>query len=35
MTTAAISGSPEPARHAKDAARTLLRAAHADVATAA
>jgi AcrR family transcriptional regulator len=35
MTTAAISGSPEPARHAKDAARTLLRTAHADVVTAA
>jgi hypothetical protein len=35
MTTAAISGSPEPARHAKDAARILLRTAHADVVTAA
>jgi AcrR family transcriptional regulator len=34
-TTAAISRSPEPARHAKDAARTLLRTAHADVVTAA
>ncbi|OAH15968.1 putative transcriptional regulator [Streptomyces jeddahensis] len=35
MTTAAISGTPEHARHAKDAARTLLRAAHAGVVTAA
>ena len=35
MTTAAISGSPKPASHAKDAARTLLRAAHADVVAAA
>ncbi|OMI33059.1 TetR-family transcriptional regulator [Streptomyces sparsogenes DSM 40356] len=29
MTTAAISGSPEPARHARDAARVLLPVAHA------
>ncbi|OMI33066.1 TetR-family transcriptional regulator [Streptomyces sparsogenes DSM 40356] len=34
MTTAAISGSPEPARHAKDAARTLLRTAHTGIAPA-
>ncbi|MEU9450471.1 TetR/AcrR family transcriptional regulator [Streptomyces sp. NPDC048277] len=30
MTTAAVSGSAEPARHAKDAARALLRTARAD-----
>ncbi|MHA5050835.1 TetR/AcrR family transcriptional regulator [Streptomyces sp. SD15] len=34
MTTAAISGSPEPARHAKDAARILLRTAQAGAAAA-
>ncbi|MFF2518560.1 TetR/AcrR family transcriptional regulator [Streptomyces sp. NPDC058086] len=31
MTTAAISGSPEPARHAKDAARILLRTARTGI----
>ncbi|CAM5520364.1 TetR family transcriptional regulator OS=Streptomyces aurantiogriseus OX=66870 GN=GCM10010251_22090 PE=4 SV=1 [Streptomyces aurantiogriseus] len=30
MTTAGISGSPEPTRQAKDAARVLLRAARAE-----
>ncbi|MEU9371832.1 TetR/AcrR family transcriptional regulator [Streptomyces avermitilis] len=34
MTAAAISGSPEPARHAKDAARILLRTAQAGAAAA-
>ncbi|MGW1053663.1 TetR/AcrR family transcriptional regulator [Streptomyces sp. NPDC002521] len=34
MTTAAISGSPEPARHAKDAARILLRTAHSGIVAA-
>ncbi|MFF3941107.1 TetR/AcrR family transcriptional regulator [Streptomyces phaeofaciens] len=35
MTTAAISGSAEPARQAKDAARTLLRAVHAETGSPA